>query len=131
MKSKQSGFVDQVAFGKPADAQLVCVREISAAVQDEVGQYFAGRRSVHHAVPAEAVCEKESRDLRNRTEDGVVVWRHLVEAGPRPLRIDCKILETWHPIGGAGEYLFHEGGVKIRVVAVRLLFRIIPRQQKA
>ena len=81
-------------------------------------------------MPAETVSEEEAGDLRGFSEDGVMVRRHFIEAGPGSLGIDRDIFEYGHAIRRAGQYLLDEAHVEICFVAGRFI-RIVPRQQKS
>ncbi len=90
--------MQQFAFGETGRAEGVDIADhVSFAVQDQVSQNAAGCGRVHHTVSAEAVGAEEAGYVFDRTEDAVMVGRHLVESRPGALGIDGDVLEARNP----------------------------------
>src|SRR5215213_10127427 len=126
--SENRSLFEELAFGEALGAQRRGVEEARFVVEDEVGKDAAGGGRVHDAVAAEAVGEEEAADAWGAADDGVVVWRHLVEAGPGAARVDLRLGQARHARGGARQNLFDERGVEVALEAGRL-FGVVPRQE--
>src|SRR5579864_9273470 len=96
--SEQRGFVYQIAFCKPLQAELVNIYHIGPAGEYQISDDLAGSRSVHHAVAAKAVGQKKTGHAGRWTNDGVMVWRHFVKSCPGPLGIDWDLGERRHAV---------------------------------
>src|SRR5262252_3883709 len=84
---------------------------------------------MHDPVSAEAVCEKHSFNARSRSDNGVVVRRHLVHTCPATPRVYFDIGKHGNAVYCVSQYLFNKSEIEIGAEAVGL-FRVRPRQKK-
>jgi len=124
------GFVNQPAFGEARQIQQRCVDQIGFPGKNQVAENLSRGGSVHHAVSAETVGEEKSGHTWSFSENWVVVRRHLIQAGPRPLRVHREVSKAGHAVGGPGQDLFDKGRVEIHFEAWRF-FGIVPGEKKA
>src|SRR5215472_14559741 len=85
---------------------------------------------MHHPMPTEAIGQKKTTDLRHRSENRMVIGRHLVKPSPGPLGIDREVFENRYPICGARQDFFYKRRLEVGLEA-RCFVRIIPSQKES
>src|SRR5580698_5559437 len=127
---ENSGFVGQAAFGEARQTQQRGVDQVGLSGENQIAENLSSCRSVHHTVSAETVGKEKSRDTWSLAQNWMVVWRHLIQAGPRPLRIHREISKAGHAVCRAGQDFFDESRIEIRLEAGRF-FGVVPGQEKS
>src|ERR1700722_6235862 len=128
-QSQYCSLVNHTAFGEAAETEQRRIDQICLAQKNQIAENLSCCGGMHHAVSAETVREKKPRHARRFPQNGMMVRRHLVEPGPRPLRIHRKISEARNPLSRASENFLYEACVEIGLES-RGFFWIVPCQQK-
>src|ERR1700677_306751 len=122
--------VNRPPLRKAREIQKSSVDQIGLPGKNQVAQNFPGSGCVHYTMPTETIREEEAGDFWRLAENGMMIRRHFIEAGPGAFGIDRNIFEDGHAIRGAGQYLLNKARFEISLVA-RRFFWIIPRQQES
>src|SRR3954470_20806321 len=91
---------DDVGFrfdltGREAPVREDLERYLGLLAREPLGEEVADRRRLLEAVARETARAPEAREAVHRAQDGLMVWRHLVQARPRGL--DSGRAEPWRP----------------------------------
>src|SRR5215831_16358535 len=81
-------FVQQPTLGEAFERERVGVNHLGMALSNQIGNDPSRGRGVHHAMSAEPVRQKQSRQTLYRPDHRKMIRRHLIQSGPCPLRVN-------------------------------------------
>src|SRR3954449_3077699 len=83
-RSDDVGFRFDLTGGK-APVREDLQRDLRLLTRKPLGQEVTNRRRLLEAVAGESAGAPEAREAVDRTQDRLMIWRHLIEARPRGL----------------------------------------------